>query len=207
MDAVGLIGSLVACAVMAGAAAVTAWRFDVASRRNRAVDDYFWLVFGGVVVLAGAGAALISVGPAWLAAAVAAASIPAAAAWAWLRHAQRRRLAEESARGEVWADLCRRHDEVVARWVDYDVDPAKAIAFPGMHRSGDPACRPVVRALRAAGTERDAGAEQGAGGSVAAHRYEEAVMRLERAFDAAEHQVRSSGTRLSGRHRAASGRL
>lgn len=207
MDAVALIGIVLACTVVAGGVVGTAWRFDLISRRSGGVDDYFWIAFGGAVVVCGAAAAAASFGDAWAAAVVAAVSAPTACSWAWLRHRQRTRLAEETARAEYWADLCRRHDTVVSRWADYDVDPAKAIAYPGMHSPTDPAGKALVRAIRAAGAERDASEDPVTGAAPATQRYEEAVIRLEGAFDAAEREVRARHARVAARHRAVPGRL
>lgn len=207
MDAVALIGIVLACIVVAGGAAGTAWRFDLASRRSGGIDDYFWIAFGGGVVVCGAAAAAASFGGASAAAVVVAVSAPTACSWAWLHHRQRMRLAEETARVEYWADLRRRHDTVVSRWADYDVDPAKAIAYPGMHSPTDPVGKALVRALRAAGAERDAREDPATGATPAARRYEEAVVRLEGVFDAAEREVRARHARVGARHRAVPGRL
>ena len=57
MDVVALIGSLIACVVMAGVAALTGWRLDAVSQRGGGSDDYFWVGFGGVVVITGVGVA------------------------------------------------------------------------------------------------------------------------------------------------------
>lgn len=206
MDAVALIGSLVACSGMVGAAALTAWRVDAAARRDAGPDDYFWLVFGGAVVIAGAGIVAGFLVEAWVAVAVGLVSSASGLAWVWRRHELRRRRAGQAEREKVWADLCRRHDAVVRRWADYDVDPAKAIAYPGMHAPGSPAVRPMVDALREAGAERTTGAECSADGTRDATRFAEAVVRLERTFAAAEHDVRAAENRRAARHRAVSGR-
>lgn len=202
MDAAALIGSVAACLVMAGAAAVTAWRIDAAARRDGELDDYFWVVFGGVVTISGAGAVAAYLGAGWAAVAVGAASTTAALTWVVRHHDRRRRLTEESACAEVWADLCRRHDAVVRRWADYDLDPAKAITYPDMHRPGNAAGRPVVHALRAAGTERARAVAAGEVTAPDATRYSEAVARLEDAFEAAEQRVRVPEVRHGARHRA-----
>ncbi|MHA7282635.1 hypothetical protein [Arthrobacter sp. TMS2-4] len=205
MDAVALMGSLAACAVMVGAVTLTAWRVDAVSRDGGDADDSFWLAFGGAVVVAGAGVVAGALGAAWLALAVGVTSSTAAVVWTWRRHELRRRRAEESSRAAVREDLQGRHDHVLRRWADYDVDPGKAIHYPGMHEPGNPALRPVVRAVRAAGSARDAVASnpEDEAGSV---RYAVAVARLEQAFDAAEQDLGALEAPRHGRHRATPGR-
>ncbi|WP_394250863.1 hypothetical protein [Arthrobacter pityocampae] len=205
MDAVALMGSLAACATMVGAAALTAWRIDTVSRRGGAADDPFWLTFGGAVVIVGAGVVAGALGPAWLAVAVGVAASAAAVAWVWHRHDRRRRRAEESSRAAVRQALQRRHDAVLRRWADYDVDPGKAVDYPGMHDPGNPAVRPVVQAVRRASTASDAVASSPADDATAA-RYAAAVAGLEQAFDAAEHHLGAYGAPRRGRHRAGPGR-
>lgn len=206
MDAVALSGSVVACAVMAGAAVLTGWRVDAVSRRGGGADDYFWTMFGGVVVLVGAGVTAAILGAAWIAGTVGVVSSAAAGIWVWRLHGRRALLAEETARTAVWSELHGRHDAVVRRWADYELDPAKAISYPGMHDPGNPAIRPVTRALRAADAERDAGTATTAQGPVL-QRYADAVTRLERALDAAECDPAALGTQRLPRHRGAPGRL
>lgn len=206
MDAVALVGSLVACAVMVGAAALTGWRSDAASRHGGKADDYFWIVFGGVVVVVGAGVVAGSLGAAWAAVMVGITSSTAASAWAWRRHEQRRRLAEELSRAAAWSDLQRRHETVVRRWAEYDVDPGKAIDYPGMHDPRNAVARSVVHALRAAEAECKAGAAALADGDAGTGRYADAVAGLEQAFDAAEHDLEEPETRRPPRHRAVPGR-
>ncbi|WP_247827715.1 hypothetical protein [Arthrobacter antioxidans] len=205
MDAVALMGSLAACAAMVGAAALTAWRVDAVSRRGGEADDPFWLAFGGAVVIAGAGVVAAALGAAWPAFVVGVASSTAAVAWTWRRHDQRHRRAEESSREAARKDLQRRHDDVLRRWADYDVDPGKAIHYPGMHDSGNPAVRPVVRAVRAAGSARDA-VMSSPGDEAGEARYATAVARLEHAFAAAERDLGALEPRRPGRHRAIPGR-
>jgi hypothetical protein len=183
MDAVALTGTLTACAVIIATVALSAWRIDAVSRRGGGADDYFWVGFGGVVVIAGAG---VLVGAssglgAVLALAVGLVSAGVATAWAWRRHTWRKTRAADAA----WNALRRRHDAAVERWADYDVDPAKAIDYPGMHDPSNPAAQPILRALRAARLERD-GVEQTADGRRESQRYTDAVCHLEHAVDAAE---------------------
>jgi hypothetical protein len=213
MDAAALAGSLAACAVMAGAAALTGWRIDAVSRRGGGADDYFWTAFGGILVILGAGVVAGALGGAGavMAVGVGIASPPAAFTWARRRHVRRVRAVRESARAAVWERLCRRHDAVVQRWAEYDVDPAKAIRYPGMHDPTHPAARSVIHALRAAGAERRAGpgstAEPGADHQADPEEmrgYADAVGRLERALVLAEQDM---GAHPLGRHRAVPSRL
>ncbi|MHA7240730.1 hypothetical protein [Arthrobacter sp. TMS1-12-1] len=205
MDAVALMGSLVACAVMAGTAVLTAWRIDATSRRGGEADDHFWLAFGGAVVITGAGVVAGALGAAWLALTVGVTSATAAVAWTWRRDDLRRRRAREALQAAAREDLHRRHDAVLRRWADYDVDPGKAIHYPGMHEPGNPAARAVVRAVRAAGAARDAVASS-PDGEAGLPGYASAVARLEEAFDAAERDLGALEARRSGRHRATPGR-
>lgn len=207
MDAAVLAGSLAACAVMIGAAALTGWGLDAVSRRHGGIDDYFWTAFGGLVVLVGAGVAAgtLSGAGSVMAMVVGVGSPAATAAWVWWRHGRRRRAAGESVRAAAWEDLRRRHDAVIRRWADYDVDPAKAIDHPGMHDPGNPAARPVIRALRSADVERSTGARAPGGGLHGTGSYADAVARLEHAFDVAEQEIGASAVRRVARHRAAPG--
>lgn len=196
MDAVALTGSLAACAVMAVAAALTGWRLDAVSRRGGGADDYFWVGFGGTVVLAAAGIVGGSLGGGAAVLVVGLVSAGAVAAWTWRRHDRRSVEAAEAARTAASAELRRRHAEVVRRWAEYDLDPARAISFPAMHDPRHPVGRPVVRALRAADAARDDGAAPDL------DRYAAAVHRLEEAFRAAEHELVADGKNHSARHRA-----
>ncbi|MFJ6002060.1 hypothetical protein [Arthrobacter sp. NPDC092385] len=202
MDAVGTAGSLVACLVMMGAAALAGWRIDEASRRRGGADDYFWIAFGGAAVIAGAGSvAALPGGPGIvLALVVGLVSSAAAVGWAWWRHGRRSRAVAESLREAVWADLRRRHDEVIRRWADYELDPWKAIRYPAMHDSGQPEGRAVVRALRAA-AESGTGAHSSGEEPADPVRYAEAVAGLEQAFERAEQRVGACREGSGARHR------
>lgn len=86
------------------------------------------------------------------------------------------------------------HDAILARWVDYETDPAKLIAFPSMSDARDPATAAFLgaseraRDLRREMSDRPTPAEFSA--------YRDAVAQLERAFDVAERnaQSRARGT-------------
>ncbi len=203
MDAVALIGTLAAWLVMAGAAVLTAWRVDGAWRRGAEADDYFWLVFSGAVVVVGAGVVAGTLGGAWSAVTVGVATSGAGSVWVWWRHRQRLVRTARTTREDAWAELCRRHDAVVRRWADYDVDPAKAIAYPAMHRPGDAVTRPVVHALREAVAVR-AAAPDGPDGRDA-DLYAAAVVRLEHVFGDAEQSVLAGEDARAARHRAVPG--
>ncbi|THJ65166.1 hypothetical protein E8P82_12700 [Arthrobacter echini] len=201
MDVIGLLGILSSCLVIAAGAAVTGWRLDVVSQRGGETDDYFWVAFGGVVVVAGAGVVAVALGGLWPAALTAAVSIPAVSAWLWRRVRTRRAENEIAARSAVWSELLRRHDAVARRWADYDLDPAKAIDHPEMHDPSHPAARRVVHALRAADTERDAAGRSTPGGSGDVRAYADAVRGVEHAFDLAEQEVGVPRTGLPGQRR------
>lgn len=183
MDIGDLTATLIGCVVMAGTIALTAWRIDAVSAREGAADDYFWIAFGGFVVVTGAGVIAGTAGSlgAVLAVGVGVGSAIAAAVWLVRSHRRRQSAATDAA----WAGLHRRHDAAVQRWTDYDVDPAKAIDYPAMHDPSSPAAQPIVRALRAARFER-ADAETAGGRRTPPLRYVDAVGNLEHAVDAAE---------------------
>jgi hypothetical protein len=198
VDVVALIGSLAACAVMAGVAALTGWRIDAVSRRGGGPDDYFWVAFGGVVVTAGVGVAGGAPGGpgAVLVGVVGVTATAAVVAWTWRRHDRRNKAAARAASTATWAGLRARHGEVLRRWADYDLDPAKAIHHPGMHDPRHPVGQPVIRALRAAD------AAHGGADAPDVERYAAAVDRLEQAFDTAESRLAAPRTGRGARHRA-----
>ncbi len=198
MDVIALIGILSACLVMVGGTALTGWRLDVVSRRRGGTDDYFWVAFGGVVVVAGAGVVAAALGGLWVASLAAVVSIPAV--WLWVSRRQRRRReeAERAARTTAWSELRSRHDAVVERWADYDLDPAKAIDHPEMHDPSHPAARRMVNALRRAESARDIGAQSQPDD---VSNYVTAVQHAEEAFEMAEHEVGVHRTERAERHR------
>lgn len=94
------------------------------------------------------------------------------------------------------ARLTRTHNAVLSRWMQYETDPAKAIAYPGMSDGSSPLMAVFLREqeqaqwLRpASSTARMAAADFAA--------YRDAVRRMERAFDVAEQEAlgRASGQR------------
>lgn len=81
--------------------------------------------------------------------------------------------------------LYRAHDAVVARWMDYETDPAKAIAYPQLSDTREPATLAFLRAYRAAQDVRPASARE----RIPPEQYlayRDAVAALEAAFDEAE---------------------
>jgi hypothetical protein len=80
------------------------------------------------------------------------------------------------------------HNAVLARWMQYETDPAKLIAFPAMSDGRSPVMTAFLREQQQAQwlrpVSRDA---RMAPADFAAYR--DAVRRLERAFDAAEHEA------------------
>lgn len=206
MDVVALLGIISACLVVAAGTAVTAWRVDVLARSGGGTDDYFWVAFGGVVVVAGAGAVAAALGGLWPAAATAAVAVAAVTGWVWRRERARRVKADVAARTTAWSQLLSRHDAVARHWADYDLDPAKAIDHPEMHDPSHPAARRVVHALRDAETERDAGSGSPTGWPGNLTGYTEAVLRVEHAFAESEREVGVLRTTRVPRHRDGPGR-
>lgn len=91
------------------------------------------------------------------------------------------------------APLARLHasyDAVTARWLDYETDPAKRIAFPSLSDGKDPAMGAFLAALDRAQSLRPA-ADQKRVTPAEFAAYRDAVTELERAFDAAERAARA----------------
>ena len=191
MDIGDLTATLIGCVVLAATVALTAWRLDVVSQRKGAADDYFWIGFGGLAVVTGAGVVAGTAGALGAVLAVGIGVVSAIAAAAWLVRRYRRR--QSDATDAAWEGLHRRHDAAVQRWTDYEVDPAKAIDYPGMHDPSNPEVQPIVRALRAARQERTGAEEAGGGLRHPPLRYTDAVCNLEHAVDAAEQALGVSG--------------
>ncbi|UWF77960.1 MULTISPECIES: hypothetical protein [Microbacterium] len=109
-----------------------------------------------------------------------------AAAQVRVRRAQLRAArAEYAAKTDPVARVRDAHDAVLARWMEYETDPARLIAFPRMSdgRAPEMAAFHAARA-RAADARPDAGAKRLTPAGFAAYR--DAVEDLERAFAAAE---------------------
>lgn len=76
------------------------------------------------------------------------------------------------------------HDTVTARWMQYETDPARAIAYPAMSDGRSPASAEYFRAAAKAVELRRT--LEGKKTPAAYAEYRDAVTDLERAFDAAE---------------------
>ncbi len=92
------------------------------------------------------------------------------------------------------ARLHRAHDAVTARWMEYETDPAKLIAYPVMSNGKDPA---MAAFLKAASQARDLRPSAGARITTEEYAaYRDAVAHLQRTFDVAEHTAKA---RANGR--------
>ncbi|WP_435743280.1 hypothetical protein [Microbacterium sp. PMB16] len=80
------------------------------------------------------------------------------------------------------------HDAVVARWMQYETDPALQIAYPAMTDVKRPATAAYLRAVGQANETRRAAEGRITAAEFAAYR--DAVAELERAFEAAEHAAK-----------------
>jgi hypothetical protein len=85
-------------------------------------------------------------------------------------------------------DLRAVHDEVVKRWLDYELDVAKLIAFPSMSDGRDPLTAGFLRAKKVADRARPAEGAKPTAEQVT--EYRRAVTEFEVAFDLAEHEAR-----------------
>lgn len=80
------------------------------------------------------------------------------------------------------------HDAVMARWLEYETDPAKRIAYPSMSDGRHPAMAAFLSAVDEARNRRPATAQGVTVAEFAAYR--DAVAELERTFEAAERAAR-----------------
>ncbi|MDQ0644718.1 hypothetical protein QFZ46_002878 [Microbacterium murale] len=92
------------------------------------------------------------------------------------------------------ARLHRAHDAITARWMEYETDPAKLIAYPTMSDAKDPATAAFLSASRHAQDLRPAVGTRTTTEEFAAYR--DAVAQLERTFDVAEYATKA---RAAGR--------
>lgn len=92
------------------------------------------------------------------------------------------------------ARLNRAHDAITARWMQYETDPARLIAYPVMSNGKDPAMAAFLAAARRARDLRPASESRITTAEFAAYR--DAVADLERTFDVAEHTAKE---RAAGR--------
>ncbi|WP_394279859.1 hypothetical protein [Microbacterium sp.] len=96
------------------------------------------------------------------------------------------------------------HDEITRRWLDYELDVAKLIAFPSMSDGREPLTAAFLRAKKVADRARPAPDAKPGADEVAAYR--SAVTDFEVAFDLAEREarrVRDSGFTDAERKRLA----
>lgn len=124
------------------------------------------------------------------------AQLASRAAAARVRAARARVSAERTALGTATAlpldRLRARHDAVLARWIEYETDPEKAIAFPAMSDGRQPHTAAFLAALGRARDRRP----PGGGARVTPSdfdAYRHAVDELERTFDIAERAARGEG--------------
>ena len=80
------------------------------------------------------------------------------------------------------------HDEITARWLDYELDVAKLIAFPAMSDGRQPLTAAFLRAKKTADTLRPASADSASESEVA--EYLDAVGNYAVAFEVAERDAR-----------------
>lgn len=129
------------------------------------------------------------------------AQLASKAATARVRAARARLSAERTALssgGEPPLNRLRaRHDAVLGRWMQYETDADKLLAFPAMTDARVPATADFLAALQAARELRPG--EQGARVTASDYgAYRDAVERLERAFDIAERSVRGAPRQAEG---------
>lgn len=121
-----------------------------------------------------------------------------------------RRIALSVARAEIPASaqhdryplarLRRAHDAVLARWMEYETDPARQIAYPAMSDGKNQATSAFLTALGRARELRPSEESRVTPADFAAYR--DAVTALQRAFDVAEHTAKALA---SGRNPDAAG--
>jgi hypothetical protein len=102
---------------------------------------------------------------------------------------------DKADRRERLARLLKTHDEVVRRWLDYELDVAKLIAFPTMSDGRQPLTADFLRAKKVADGLRPPSAEVRIDAETLAE-YRNAVHDMDVAFDIAEQEarrVRNSG--------------
>lgn len=110
---------------------------------------------------------------------------------------------DRQGRAERLQRLLDTHDEVTRRWLDYELDVAKLIAFPTMSDGRQPLTAAFLRAKVAADALRPASAQARIDAQTLAE-YRDAVHDFEVAFDVAEQdarRVRDSGFTDSERKR------
>lgn len=109
--------------------------------------------------------------------------------------AERARLSWRTAPGDLpLAQLVRRHDEIMSRWLEYETDLASTVAFPQMTDPRHPATAAFLEAMRRAQHLRpDTGAIRMPPADFRVYR--QAVDELEAAFSAAEESALRASAR------------
>jgi hypothetical protein len=141
-------------ALAAGVVVLTAWAIGGALRRQERLDALFWYGFAGLCC---AGTVVLIAAAAYPAAAPAlvlltlSCTLPAAVY-------VHRRWSETSPAGRqrAWRDLLSRHDEALARWARYELDPAGLLEAPGMSDVSRAETKAMIRAMRQAACLRRA---------------------------------------------------
>jgi len=90
---------------------------------------------------------------------------------------------------ELLERLMKEHDEITARWLDYELDVAKLIAFPAMSDGRQPLTAAFLRAKKAADALRPSSAEAKVGEQQVSE-YRNAVGDYAVAFEVAERDAR-----------------
>jgi hypothetical protein len=172
---------VVLCAVVAVAAAVwAASALRPGSRAAAGTDTLFWNTFtAGVLLLPAVLIPAVAVPPLGLGVALLAAAAALAAVLALPRWEDARRRARA---GRALPALALRHQELVAHWSRYELEPDRQIDFPAMSDVRSPATRDLVRALAEAERLRGWPGQGAAGGS----EYARAVLRLQGCLARAE---------------------
>ncbi|SJN21754.1 hypothetical protein FM104_03295 [Microbacterium esteraromaticum] len=96
---------------------------------------------------------------------------------------------EQASTKQLLEKLFAEHDEITARWLDYELDVAKLIAFPAMSDGRQPLTAAFLRAKKTADTLRPASAEAKLSETQIAE-YLDAVGNYAVAFDVAERDAR-----------------
>jgi len=111
--------------------------------------------------------------------------------------------ADSAGRAQRIERLMETHDEVSRRWLEYELDASKLIAFPTMSDGRDPNTGAFLRAKKVADSLRPTSAQERVDAETYAE-YRDAVHDFEVAFDVAEQEarrVRASGFTEAERQR------
>ncbi|MCA1305623.1 hypothetical protein ACLD0U_02505 [Microbacterium sp. 2216-1] len=128
------------------------------------------------------------------------AQLASKAATARVKAARARVVAERTALshggGAPLERMRHRHDAVLTRWMEYETDPDKLLAFPAMSDARAPATAAFLAAVQEARELRPNEEQRVTASDYGAYR--DAVERLERAFDLAERSVRGEKLQPDG---------